>query len=292
MSVSAAERIPEELFLHILRYIDEHAHAEGSVSRDGKKQISSCARVCLYWAYFCRPHLFCVITLRSAQDMHEFAAILRHRGGSRRLTRVSRLVEYVVAMPSGTAAPWLHLVNTTVLPFLGPNLLGFNVDASALRTGMTSAQARLTSLHPDLPRTVPASFGPIQRLKLEKVHFDNSAELRRLLRGLPKLELLSLFDLTWTTPPNSEAFIGLVLGEKVWAVETDDSGSKGRVLPVEWFLPALLSSCTLKGLKPTLHSGDYHILLDIFAAFAPRQCTINALTFPGELTCLKFRNES
>lgn len=196
MRSSQAALIPEELFEHILW----HVCGKGKVPPlQTKRLISACASVCRYWAFVVRRQLFGLITLRNLSDVNRFREILDAPTISD-LTPVSEIVYSLTTTVDSRDPPWLHLAFLSVVPRLRRGL-SFIVNALHCegRTWRT--------LHPSLPRSIPVSTVPVNKLDLTGLQFPNGHILSRLISSIPSVRQLVAVDITFITKPNPKDFM-------------------------------------------------------------------------------------
>ena len=173
-----------------------------------KHPISTCGLVCRYWENICRRRLFYTITLRSHQDLDQFADIL-DAPPARDMDPLPKVIMELRAEPSGQDVPWLHLAPSSSLARLPQAMYGthyFTVDGSKLRS---EKAGQLKTLHPAVPRTLPSAFSPVTQLALHSVHFLSGPEFAKLIGGLIFLQALSLKDVTWGAVPSEAAILAL-----------------------------------------------------------------------------------
>ena len=79
----------------------------------------------------------------------------------------------------------------------------FNLYVEPLQSG----RKLWRTLHPSLPRTpLPGPPIPIQKLRLDGLHFPTGQELSRLLLSIPSLVHLKAFNLTFDAEPKPKHF--------------------------------------------------------------------------------------
>ncbi|GJE89530.1 hypothetical protein PsYK624_056320 [Phanerochaete sordida] len=263
VQTSRAADIPEELFEHILWYA---CSIGGGRSKTGLKKsvAASVALVCRYWARLARAELFCQITLRNLADVTRFSAILAAAPPAH-LEPVAGLLLTLVAAPDQRDVPWLHRVFLHVYPQL-PRVPSFRIEA------LPSDGRPWRSLHPALPRALPGSTMPLDRLVLADVRFTNGRMLARLLASLPLLPYASLHRATFDVAPVREDFYKPPFGLQLCWFTTD---SHAACLAL---VPSLLAHLTERGPAPKLRggraakyvldAGDLEILDELLSLFS------------------------
>ena len=201
---SAGANVPEELFEHIVWYVEIHnvyglsrrsvEFAQALVA--SKRTLGSCALVSRYFAKLCRPRLFHSIILRSLADLRSFIALLDAAGPPLRSPRT--FVHNLRLQPTANDHPWLHLVHHDLRRRLPPNAtIDLDLDAAFFRPDLPAR-----SLRQGLPRTLPRVYVGLKVLILRDVHFKEGAECVRLLGELPLLAALRLERVTWDVAPD------------------------------------------------------------------------------------------
>lgn len=85
--------------------------------------------------------------------------------------------------------PWLHLI---------PIALRKNVRKLHLDNPLATATSpTLSSIFISLPRAPPTCYAPFTRLDLYKHKFGRFLEFQRLVSGLPNLERLGVYEVSW-----------------------------------------------------------------------------------------------
>ena len=209
MPISGAD-IPQELFEHILWYIEIHKNSYGVSKRShefaqvlaaSKRTIGSCALVSRYWAKVCRPRLFNNILLQTFEDLWGCIAVI---DGSRstELPAVSMYVHSIRCQPKPGGRPWIHLVQTQLrrrLPRF--TTIDLDLDDAYFYPGLTTR-----TIQQGLPRAIPRMYACLKVLILRDIHFENGPECVQLLAELPFLVGLTLERVTWKETPDLSSF--------------------------------------------------------------------------------------
>lgn len=271
---SLAQSLPQELFAPILESLPP-TEEYYPFSATAKAPFSLCGRVCRYWARICRPKLFETIKLRSAEDMLQFATMLKAPPLDQ-LDPIASLVFCIDAFSDGKAAPWLHQGPNQVLSRLHTKNPVYNVNFGVSFTPSTVGGPKtLSSLYPCLPRSLPTSYWGPTHLHLSGVHFRRGAELCRLITGTPSLVVIALTNLSWIVPPVFEDFISLSSSAKVLSLQC--TAAECTPLPARWFLPSLIGCWSrLSERKPQsiLDTEDLEILGTLRDMFQACYCEV------------------
>lgn len=273
--MSAATRIPPELFEEILWYVCRRDLPPGwIVYDDDRRNVSSCGRVCQHWAVPCRLKLFDDIILRSAEDVQELKAMLDSPPPCFTMPALSNIIQHFRLDVCDDVPPWIHLVRLMIIPRMRVSSPDIRLHFSGSQPGESRViRTNRTDFYGLVPHSLPSMAPILTTLLLVHVHFNNGAELCRLLASYPMLKRIRLFELTWITPPVCDDFLFLQLGPSAVFIET--KCGKGQELPATWFFPALtartekpLRSPSLQDLQntPRLHPEDYKLLAGLFGA--------------------------
>jgi hypothetical protein len=233
-------------------------------SPEAKRQLSACGQVCRYWARLCRVQLFWLVILRSADDLHEFCAML---DAPTALKSVAHNVHNLRAALSSIGSPWLHLIPLRIFP--RTRLTSFEVDVSQLRD--SNSRQSFRNLHSPLPRTLPSFYSAVHSLCFTSVHFSNANQFCNLISGIRSLKYLALGDVSWDTHPTSETFASLSFSDALIYIQMEASE---KLFP-PWVLAPLvgrqpaLSLCKPGVNRSVLHNRDYQVLMQLFSLFAP-----------------------
>lgn len=189
-----AALIPEELFERILGYMGVRWRDQGVVEYS-KVQLAQCALVSKYWACRCQAKIFREIRLDSARDVRDLSAML-----DRPDTKIARYIQEVQIADLGMGmggAPWWHLV-----PLLYRKLpLSSRHGLDKWAYGSSKPRTVPRTIHPYLPRTVPAHNTRLHKLELAGTSFACFGDLVHLLDELRDLRILNCRWVTWAKRP-------------------------------------------------------------------------------------------
>lgn len=181
-------RMPEELFKCVLGHMGSQWY-EGAYN---KQELGQCALVSTYWASRCQEKIFREITLRSAKDVRDLLVMLDRPG-----TNIAQYIQEIqLPREREEIPPYSHLVPLFYrkLPVSSHHTLNLHsFDLSSTRTVRT--------IHPLLPRTVPAHNTRLHKLFLLGFSFACFGDLVHLLDELRDLRILHCNDLRWAKGP-------------------------------------------------------------------------------------------
>lgn len=153
---------------------------------------------------------------------------------------LSHIVRVVRIRARDDLLPWMHLVRLSIAPRLRVSSPDIELYVTSSHQGDSCGiRSNRTDFYGTVPRSIP-SMGPVLTgLDLNSVHFNNSADLCRLLVSYPMLRRITLENLTWTTPPTYESFYSLQLGSGAEQLVT--TCKNDQELHATWFLPAVIA---------------------------------------------------
>ena len=196
MQPSRAAQIPEELFKY---FLEGAQRIRTEDRRERKRHFAVFGSVNRYWACQCRVQLFEGLLLRTPADAKGFGEIL-NTPTLPGFEPVAAMVKFLEVHPSSRDEPWLHQIFFMFSPKL-VNLLTFTV------LPRHSEKKELLTLHPLLPRTLPAPVVQIEFLELGGLHFSTGSALFRLLSSIPSLLTFTAVNLTFDTEPKPKDFV-------------------------------------------------------------------------------------
>lgn len=183
-----AARMPEELFERVLGYMEVKERRKGARAYI-KKELGRCALVSTYWAPRCQEKIFREIELRSAEDVRDLLAMLDRPG-----TTIAQYIHEFTILHEDSP-PWVHLV-----PLLYRKLPPSSRHKRYLWRSFPEKRT-LRTIHPDLPRTVPAHNTRLHKLELVGTRFACFGDLVHLLDELRDLRTLHCWKVTWAKGP-------------------------------------------------------------------------------------------
>ena len=259
MASSKAAEIPEELFEGILWHaaaLDEDSPRR----KEGKQHLPVYASVNKYWACLIRPRLFSSITLRNQDDAKRFLEILDAPTVSG-LEPIATEVSTLTATSDSSDVPWLHLAFFFILPKL-PSVILHVVP-------LHSGTRPLKTLHPSLPRSLPASAMPIWVLRLNGLCFPTGRVLLSLLSSIRYLTSFGTSNLTFGTRPSPEDFSTIPFRSWLHDVVTDDLQLLLSLIPVAISGAVLSGGGSRLSRRPEaiVNDNDLNILCDLLSIF-------------------------
>lgn len=207
MATTGAD-LPPKVIDCILNNIGQPSHSTFPTERwwraEGRRNVLSCALVCLYWANKCRQTLFRQdaafssfqpTIVRSASQLDELEFGLRR--DKSRLQPITDLIDGWYIEQDWKSASWCHRQHIT--PFKPRRNRGFESRHLALMGPIPShlPPSALQSPHWSLPRSVPPCFSPFTHVYLTGLHFPAFASLIKLLKHFRFIEHLRLQQITW-----------------------------------------------------------------------------------------------
>ena len=198
--------LPEELFekiLDVYMFDNVIARQDGFVHTT-KNDLGKLALVNRYFADICQSKIFHTLTLRSRADIHELLQLIETPG-----SHIADYISWLELPPQsyGSSDPWIHLFYL-ISRKLYSQSVPLTITIQAKRTSPQEKQrqkpVRIRSIHPALPRSVPAIFSnSIEILILEDVHFAVFTDFIHLVQELRRLKTLKCTAVTWTGEPLS-----------------------------------------------------------------------------------------
>ena len=131
------------------------------------------------------------------------------------LQHVAEMPIYLVAEPNSLDEPWLHFVFLLFIPKLR-KLRSLSVEPLPW-----SSKESWRTLHPFLPRSIPAPRVPIDKLTLDGQHFSTGRILSRLLSSIPLLKRLVTTNAVFGAVPTLDDFRTLS-ARSLSGIETDN----------------------------------------------------------------------
>lgn len=183
---STAAGVPPELFQRILFYL------RGSWGKwellgwaESKRELSSCAQVCWYWAQDCRPALFHTIILRSRGDLEGLFTLASSSNSILRDRSCSILVkELAVEAAIAPDPPWLHLVFLSKETFPKIDRVSLSLHGANTPPEMS---LRVTSVHPSLPKSLPPALSRCDSVTLRDIHLEHFEQPPSIIRSVSYL---------------------------------------------------------------------------------------------------------
>ena len=263
-----SSRIPQELFINILNYIDAESFVGVPSRSPDTFHLSSCSLVCRYWGRMTRRKLFSRIVFRSAKDVDRLGALISSASSiSSSMDSIATLVQHIFIELDGHG-PWLHRIPLLISPRRTSRSIKIALNIHHMRGG-DERSGTMSTLHFGLPHNLPSYFSPITAIFLGKRHFHDGVQLMKILCSLPALEEIFMEDIKWNIFPGRDTFCRHSLGEKVHVIDSITM----RDFPSIWLLPALISCRHRPHVTPSrigvqhrvMNLEDYHTLVDAFA---------------------------
>lgn len=211
--VATAADLPPELFPIIIGHLFDSSFlsiycrppvddAKVSALKDTKQHLSACSLTCLWWAQQCRPVVFQMLTLRSADDVRILQGFLAHP--SPRLPSIQAYIQVLGLQQSLDESTWIHRV------FLDPTLSRLPRDLTIIRPSSTAetlprrhishvgeSTSGRRSLFADVSRTLPPSLCRCDLLVLRDAYFNTLRDVFAALKGIHIERRLAFCRVTW-----------------------------------------------------------------------------------------------
>lgn len=205
-----AADIPPELFDLILYFlmlqgnvrIDDADHLQ--VVDVSKREMCNCGLTCRYWADLCLSKAFQYVRITSREDLLELAEFVRSPHSY--LRRYLTVVDLVQVDPK---PPWIHhaapLVGALALDLVGELQYTLTLEGPGFAHGpkLYPGSESIRSVHQGVPRRIPSSMSPFDRLYLSNIHFHSFNDFLRLISELPTSTQLILDRISWTELPDA-----------------------------------------------------------------------------------------
>lgn len=198
---ATAAHIPPELFRSIIPDVELNTSSSWKISAG---QVGRCSLVCSYWAEHCRRSFYqgqeiVLRTLRNAKGFRRTAT----QKGSGRLTPIPQLIKCVNVQVRNAnkrtvtlERSWLHLVFVeSIKAKLLQSSVMFDFEDAFFPRALT--QASFMSPHWSLPRSMPASITPYERVELHKAHFHSFTNLAKFLEHFTYAVSFLFERVTW-----------------------------------------------------------------------------------------------
>lgn len=274
-SESVGQHIPQELFEGIIAYACRTACDSKTWDPRNRQRWSSLSLVSRYWAIIYRRHMYRTIWFRSEAGLRTFRALLDSTPPT--LKPLTRHVRRLHCLVYSTEAPWLHLMSARIvpIPFHRHMTVEVTIDAG------TTADAAKLHTHLGVPRPLPTSRSPVQKLELHDVKLQSGIGLLKILTTFSRLESVRLSSVRWATDPDQHTFSSLALGPSLSAIKVKKSNTLSPVSAISitlWLLPALIARRTSRAnvlpVQPGpdsthLHPSDYHTFLRMVDIIRP-----------------------
>ncbi|EKM52858.1 uncharacterized protein PHACADRAFT_261514 [Phanerochaete carnosa HHB-10118-sp] len=198
MSDALGTLLPDELVRAVLVWLDDNESE--TWERTFKRGLTPCSLTCRYWAKLIRPILFKYLTLESADDVSQLAAILGAHDflGCPIGNCIVNLT--LVENPTSSGIPWGHQ-----LALRSYQQVPFAKVTWTIKGAPTDSQLQPSRKWPTLPpallpRVLPASPIPLSRLALSNLHVSSARGLVNFVKGT-QLNILELENVTFPGNP-------------------------------------------------------------------------------------------
>ena len=185
-NVTGIASLPFELMLRIAGFLQASGRFASILD------LISCALVCKHWLSVFRPLIYPIRTLKSREELQEFAKAVTTVPGLLLQIRDLELHENV------SADPWVDTV-VSILPRNLVNLRSITLVGFHTHSRIPVAAQHLHIAYPfskHLAR-LHSCFGGITKLTLERCKFEDYNHLVRIVCGCSKLEELRLVRYSW-----------------------------------------------------------------------------------------------
>ena len=165
---SKAAQIPEELFKVLLKHLCINERPP-SAATSFEPRLARCSLTCRYWATHIRPVLFSKIALKSQDDVHTLATLLRSPVDVP--GPLYAAVRAICLHMDSLSRPWMYHIWALLRDGMLPNVQSLDVKLNGhgvgyLKVGRHKCECLLDI---GLPRTIPHAPYPI---RLRELHLD------------------------------------------------------------------------------------------------------------------------
>lgn len=177
----------------VISMVVDHLIAHYTASPQAKRNMGLCSLTCWYWARRCRPLLFRELRLSCREDAVTLLDLAR-KGGIRTWIR------FLVLLQKEPSCPWTHNIYIQFQDVI-PDLLEIThiLEWQATDTPRTASNTR--SLHPSVPRSLPAAFYRCNHVQLVNLHLRSPSNLFDLAGKLNMCTSLHCKDISWSATP-------------------------------------------------------------------------------------------
>lgn len=193
--VTAAD-IPPELFPNIIRYVSNLKEMDWLPSRNLDTQ--NCLLVCMYWARECRRSLFHerTVWIHSRKQAAAFRELVVRRSSKRLTPIIDMIGEVRVLHDTKKDRPSWHHVLGSLIPLIPPHKFA-ELRITGYSASFRPPTPQMSSPHWGILKTLPPFMSSYREIYLVSLHFPSLPALLALLRQFPRVQKLSLSQLTW-----------------------------------------------------------------------------------------------